>query len=296
MDLFTAMRTFVTVAQDGSMAAAARRLNVTSALVGQRIAALEDHLQSRLLNRTTRQHSLTEFGANYLEHCRDILELVARSEGSASDQLERPQGLLRIAAPVSFGTEALMPALGAFTQQAPEVTFDLVLSDSNEDLIAGGFDAAFRIGALQDSTLLQTRLAPYRMVLCAAPAYLAAQGAPGHPADLDRHRAILFSRTGRRPWRFSRGTERHSWAPRAAITVNAGHAVRRAVLAGMGIAMLPQVLARDGLRDGALVPLLPEWDLPEQPMSLIYHRDRYRPQRLVRFIAFARSAFGVPRP
>ncbi|WP_111429381.1 LysR family transcriptional regulator [Rhodobacteraceae bacterium DSL-40] len=296
MNLFLAMRTFVEVVQSGSMSAAARRLNVTSALVGQRISALEDHLQSRLLNRTTRQHTLTEFGAAYLDQCRDILELVARSEGAASDQKLRPQGLLRIAAPVSFGAEALMPALRSFSELAPEVEIDLVLSDANEDLIAGGIDLAFRIGRLEDSTLLQTRLAPYRMALCAAPDYLAAVSPPRDPADLKRFRAILFSRTGRRPWRFARGDQRREWQPEATITVNSGHAVRRAAEAGMGIAMLPEVLVQESLRSGALERLLPDWDLPDQPMSLLYHRDRYMPLRLSHFISFAKSTFGSAPP
>lgn len=291
MDLFTAMRTFVEVVQAGSMNAAAQRLNVTSALVGQRIAGLEHHLQVRLLNRTTRKHSLTSFGESYLEQCRDILELVALSEGTASDQLHEPQGRLRIAAPVSFGTAALVPALKTFSEMAPNVEIDLVLSDANEDLIAGGFDAAFRIGRLEDSTLLQVRLVPYRMVVCASPNCLDEYGPPETPADLNRFKAVIFSKTGLKPWRFSSGAEVQSWTPKATITVNSGQGVRNAAEASMGIAMLPEVLASEDITKGALVRLLPEWDLPEQPMALIYHRDRYRPQRVVKFIDFARLAF-----
>lgn len=292
MDLFTAMRTFVEVVHAGSMNAAAQKLNVTSALVGQRIAALEDHLQVRLLNRTTRQHSLTDFGESYLEQCRDILELVALSEGTASDQQVKPQGRLHIAAPVSFGCEALMPALKNFTDMTPGVEIDLVLSDTNEDLIAGGFDAAFRIGKLEDSTLLQTRLAPYRMLVCASPDLLTEQGSPETPSDLDRFRAVLFSKTGRRPWRFIRDADARNWTPKATVTVNSSQAVRIAAKAGMGIAMLPECLAAQDINTGALVQILADWTLPEQPMALIYHRDRYRPQRLASFIDFARSTFG----
>ncbi|KZM51078.1 LysR family transcriptional regulator [Labrenzia sp. OB1] len=294
MDLFTAMRTFVEVVHAGSMNAAALRLNVSSALVGQRIAGLEDHLQARLLNRTTRQHSLTAFGESYLEQCRDILELVDLSEGKASDQQRQPQGRLRIAAPVSFGTAALMPALKGFTDMAPDVEIDLILSDSNEDLIADGFDAAFRIGRLEDSTLLQLQLAPYRMMVCASPAYLTEHGEPQIPSDLDRFRAVLFSRTGRRPWRFRKGAEERSWAPKATISVNSGPAVRNAAMAGMGVALLPEALVQGDMAAGTLSQILPDWALPEQPMALIYHRDRYRPQRLTKFIEFARSTFKHP--
>ncbi len=292
MDLFTAMRTFVAVVQSGSMTGAAYQLNVTNALVGQRIAALEDHLEARLLNRTTRQHSLTEFGATYLDYCRDVLELVARSEGSAKDQKLHPEGLLRIAAPVSFGAEALMPALKEFRELAPKVEIDLILSDANEDLIGRGIDVAFRIGQLDDSTLLQTRLMSYRMAICAAPGYLARSGPLETPGDLDTHDAILFSKTGRKPWRLFKDGEQIHWTPSAALTVNSGQAVRIAVGEAMGIAMLPEVLIAKDLADGRLVRLLPDWQLPEQPISLIYHRDRYMPERLSSFLAFAKSRFG----
>jgi DNA-binding transcriptional LysR family regulator len=291
MDLITAMRTFVEVVHAGSMNAAAQKLNVTSTLVGQRIAALESHLQIKLLNRTTRQQSLTDFGESYLEQCQDILEMVSRSEGKASDQQRTPRGRLRVAAPVSFGTAALVPALKTFTDQAPNVEIDLVLSDMNADLIAGGIDVAFRTGQLEDSTLMQTQLAPYRMMVCASSSLLMEHGMPEIPSDLERFRAVLFSKTGRRPWRFSKGAQAQNWTPNATLTVNSGQAVRAAANAGMGIAMLPEVLAREDIATGALSRVLPDWDLPEQPMALVYHRDRYRTQRLAKFIDFARAAF-----
>lgn len=293
MDLFTTMRTFVDVVEAGSMNAAARKRNVTSALVGQRIAALEGHLQVRLLNRTTRQQSLTDFGERYLEQCRDILELVAQSESTASDQKTDLEGRLRIAAPLSFGSEALMPSLKEFTDKNPAVEIDLVLSDSNEDLIAGGFDAAFRIGTLEDSTLLQTKLKPYRMMVCASEALLKEYGAPQTPFDLNRFSAVLFSKTGRRDWRFLKDGETRHWSPRAAISVNSSQAVRTAAKASMGIALLPECLVAGDISAGTLVRILADWSLPEQPMALIYHHDRYRPRRLDAFISFARSTFGV---
>ncbi|MGH1415907.1 MAG: LysR family transcriptional regulator [Pelagimonas sp.] len=291
MDLFTAMRTFVEVAQAGSMNAAALKLNVSGALVGQRIAGLEDHLQAKLLNRTTRQQKLTDFGESYLEQCKDILELVNFSEGKASDQTRQPQGRLRIAAPMSFGTSALMPALKDFTEIAPEVEIELTLSDKNEDLIADGFDAAFRIGTLEDSDLMYVQLAPYKMLVCASDTYLEQHGKPQKPSDLDHLRAVLFSKTGRKPWRFKNGTDEISWSPRANTSVNSGQAVRVAAKTGMGIAMLPETLVKGDIAEGKLVQVLSNWNLPEQPMALIYHSDRYRPQRLTTFIDFVRSVF-----
>jgi len=292
MDVLIGMRTFVEVVQAGSMNAAAQKLNVTGALVGQRIVALEDHLGVRLLNRSTRRQSLTDFGTTYFEQCRDILELVAVSEGKASDEQLQPQGRLRIAAPVSFGNEALMPVLGEFTETMPDVEIDVILSDQNEDLVAHGVDVTFRIGELQDSSMLQRPLAPYRMAICAAPDYLERFGTPQHPRDLDLFQAVLFSRTGRKPWRFSRGTEQFSWIPRTSITVNAGQAVRVAAAAGTGIAMLPEALVKADFAAGKLTWILPDWLLPQRPMSLVYHRDRYMPRRLSCFLEFAMSRFG----
>ncbi len=291
MDIFIGMRTFVEVVNGGSMNAAAKKLNVTSTLVGQRIAALEDHLQVRLLNRTTRQQSLTDFGESYLEQCRDILEMVSLSEGRASDQQQNPRGRLRVAAPVSFGTEALVPALKEFSDIAPGVEIDLILSDFNEDLIAGGIDVAFRIGLMEDSTLMQTQIAPYRMVACASPKFFMGQKIPKEPSDLDRFQAVLFSKTGRKPWRFRKGSQTQHWKPNSTLTVNSGQAVRNAAKAGMGIALLPQVVAKADLVSKDLLTILPDWELPEQPMALVYHRDRYRPQRLTAFIDFAIGAF-----
>lgn len=133
--------------------------------------------------------------------------------------------------------------------------------------------------------------AGYRMMICASPACLAEQGEPQIPSDLNRFRAVLFSKTGRRPWRFKNGADEQIWKPNARISVNSGQAVRVAAIAGMGVAMLPETLVRDDIGTGKLLQLLPDWTLPEQPMALIYHRDRYRPQRLTHFIDFARSVF-----
>jgi len=291
MDLFVAMRTFVEVARAGSMTAAALKLNVSSALIGQRIAGLESHLQARLMHRTTRQQSLTDFGQVYLEHCQDILELVSISEGKALDQAQHLHGRLRITAPVSFGTAALIPALKTFNQTAPKVEVELCLSDRNEDLLADGFDVAFRVGSLEDSSLMQVKLAPYRMVACVSPDYLTEHPIPQDPTGLDHLQAVLYTKTGRKPWRFSKGTETMSWVPRAAVSANSGQAVLNAAKASMGIVLLPEVLARDEIAAGNLVKVFADWSLPEQPMSLLYQRDRYQSQRMQAFIEFTRSTF-----
>jgi DNA-binding transcriptional LysR family regulator len=292
MDLFVAMQTFVEVVRAGSMNAAAKRLNVTGALVGQRVAALEDRLQTRLLLRSTRHQSLTDFGGSYFQQCLDILELVSLSEGQAAMQQGRPQGMLRVTAPMSFGSEALMPALLGFRALAPDVEIDVILSDQSLDLIPENVDVAFRIGKLEDSSMLRKPLAPYRMAICASPAYVADHGMPDHPLNLEGHQAVLFARTADRPWRLRKGADQHLWSPSPGITVNSGQAVRTAVQAGLGIAMLPEVLVARDVEDGTLLRLLSDWRLPEQPMSLLFHRDRHMPLRLRCFLDFAAAEFA----
>jgi DNA-binding transcriptional LysR family regulator len=291
MDIFLAMSSFVAVVQEGSMNGAARRLGVTGAMVGQRIAALEARLDTRLLNRSTRHQSLTEFGQTYYQQSIDILEMVALSEGQAAAQQTTPQGRLRVTAPVSFGSEALMPALPKFVEAAPEVQLDIVLSDQNLKLVAEGVDAAFRIGQLEDSDLVQRRLAPYRMMICASPVYLDKHGWPDQPSDLDGHRVIGFEMNAQRPWRFARGTETQDWAPHNAMIVNSGQAARVAACVGLGIVKQSEVLLSQDVASGKLVRLFDEWSLPEQPMSLLYHRDRHMPLRLSTFIEFVVGTF-----
>ncbi|MEP1768885.1 MAG: LysR family transcriptional regulator [Sulfitobacter sp.] len=291
MDIVLAMRSFVAVVQEGSMRGAGRQLGVTGALIGQRIAALEERLDTRLLNRSTRHQSLTEFGRSYYQQSLDILEMVALSEGHAAAQQTTPQGRLRVTAPVSFGNEALIPALPKYVAQAPDVQLDIVLSDQNLRLVAEGVDAAFRIGTLEDSDLICRPLSPYRMMVCAAPSYLEHHGHPRHPDDLEGHRLIGFEMNAPRPWRFMRGGQTLRWTPQNAMVVNSGQAARMAANVGLGIVMQPQILLSQDVASGKLIQLFKDWTLPENPVSLLYHRDRHMPLRLSRFIEFAMAAF-----
>jgi len=292
MDLFRAMQTFVTVVQTGSMSAAASRLGLSSAMVGQHVAALEDRLGTRLLNRTTRRQSLTDFGLSYAEQCRDILERVDLAQEQAETLNHTPRGQLRVTAPMTFGAEALMPALQRYRMAAPEVMLDVVLTDRNADLVEEGFDVAFRIGTPPDSRLIARRLAPYRMMICASPDYLSRVGTPIHPAELSSHESITFTPAARSPWRLSKGDDKVEVTPARVITVNSGQAVRVAACAGLGIVMQPAMLLMPDVEAGRLVQLFPNWELGERPMSLLYYRDRRMTPRLRSFIAFAIKEFA----
>lgn len=293
MDIVRCMQAFVATVQAGSMSAASAELGQSSAMVGQQIAALEERLGTRLLNRTTRRQSLTDFGASYVEQCRDILDRIALAEEAAELQQTRLQGRLRITAPTTFGVEALMPSLGSFRLTAPDVELDVVLSDRNVDLVEEGFDIAFRIGVMQDSAMIARSLAPYRMAVCAAPDYLARQGTPTDPHDLVSHEAIAFTPSARSPWKFMQGEEEIAITPPRMITVNSGQAVRAAARAGLGIIMQPEILVKRDLEIGCLIRLFPDWRLGERPMWLLYQRDRRMTPRMRSFISFATTAFGT---
>lgn len=293
MSLFRSMQVFVTTVQEGSMSAASGKLGMSPAMVGQHVAALEERLGTRLLNRTTRRQSLTDFGASYVEQCRDILERVAIADQDAEALQAEPRGKLKITAPTTFGAEVLMPRLQRYRQLAPEVTLDITLTDRNVDIVDEGFDIAFRIGELPDSRLIARRLAPYQMMICAAPDYLARRGNPDHPSDLANHDAIGFTPAARSPWKLAKGDDRVEVIPRMLITVNSGQAVRMTARAGLGVIMQPSILLSSDVQAGLLVQLFPDWHLRERPMSLVYQRDRRMTPRLRSVISFAISEFGA---
>jgi DNA-binding transcriptional LysR family regulator len=254
---------------------------------------LEERLSTRLLNRTTRRQSLTDFGTSYVEQCRDILERVAIADQDAEASQAEPRGQLKITAPTTFGAEVLMPALQRYRELAPGVTLDITLTDRNVDIVDEGFDIAFRVGELPDSRLIARHLAPYRMMICAAPDYLARRGKPVHPTDLSDHDAIGFTPAARSPWKLTRGNDEVQVVPRLSITVNSGQAVRMAARAGLGVIMQPSILLSSDIQAGLLVQLFPNWHLRERAMSLIYHRDRRMTPRLRSVISFAISEFGA---
>lgn len=295
MDVFRAMQVFVVVAQTGSMTAAAVRLGLSPAMVGQHIAALEQRLETRLLNRTTRRQSLTDFGTSYLDQCRDILERVAATEQEAEASQTQARGQLRITAPTTFGAEALLPALRRYRDLAPDVTLDIMLTDRNVDLVEEGFDIAFRIGTLPDTRLIARRLLPYRMMICATPEYLARKGWPEHPGDLAGHEAVGFTPSVRSPWKLSKGEQLVEVDPLRVVTVNNGQAVLAAARAGLGVVLQPAILIDRYVQAGELVQLFPDWELRHRSMSLLYYRDRRMTPRLRSFIAFALSEFSQPR-
>lgn len=295
MDLLESMRVFVEAVDRGSLSAAAEACGISPTMAGNHLRSLEARTGTRLLHRTTRRQSLSAFGQSYYERCLEILRLVETTDQLAEAEQRQPGGLLRVTAPLSFGSEALMPALGDYLAMHPAVTVDAVLNDRTVDLVEEGFEAAIRVGRLRSTDLVARPLQPYGMLVCASPAYLRSQGRPRTPDDLLGHECLSFSLGSRAPWRFAR--EGREWAVpvRGRLQVNSGQALRVAALHGMGIIRQPAALLREDVAAGRLVRLLPGYELPSQPMHIVYLQDRYRSPRLRSFVDFIAERFGAAR-
>ncbi|GBQ27968.1 LysR family transcriptional regulator [Gluconacetobacter azotocaptans] len=299
MNVFQAMATFVAVVETGSMTAAAERCGISSTMVGNYIRLLEERLGSSLLRRTTRRQNLTAFGAVYFEKCREILSLLDEADRMAEAAQTLPGGTLRVTAPVTYGTESLTPCLADYLLQHPSVDVDLVLTERSVDLTEEKFDAAIRLGTPEPSTLVCRRLGEYRMTLCASPDYLARRGEPFTPDQLPAHDALAFPypasspmHWGRREWRLEGPKGKVAIEMRSRAVMNNTQALRKATVAGMGIAMLPADLVRDDVRTGRLRSLLPEYVLPSRPVYILYHKDRYSSPTLRSFVNFVVASLG----
>jgi DNA-binding transcriptional LysR family regulator len=291
MDLFRSMQAFVETVEKGSMSAAAKSLQVSPAMVGQYIVALEQRFGTRLLNRTTRSQKLTNFGGSYFEQCKDILDRVSLTDLEAEFQQSEAVGKLRITAPTTFGANVLMPALARYRQLAPQVKVDVELTDRNVDMIDEGFDIAFRVGVLPDSRLIARKLMPYKMTMCAAPSYLSQRGVPEHPKDLENHEMVSFTPSASSILKISKGEQIVEVAPLSAVTVNSGYALLQAAKGGLGIIIQPKILLDEAIEEGKLIAIFPDWNLGERQVSLLYYRDARMTPRLRSFISFTLSEF-----
>lgn len=284
------MEVFVAVANAGGFSAVAESLGMSAVMVGKHVRHLEERLGIRLISRTTRRQSLTEAGRAYAERCRAILADIRAAESDTEALRNAPRGTLRISAPVSFGAQKLAPAITDHLAAYPEVSIDLSLSDRVVDLVEEGFDAAVRIGDLQDSSMVARPLMPYQMVMCASPAYLRKAGIPNSPADLATHQCLDFSTQGRRVHWNLKGLEGEF--PASRFRSNNGQALRMAAIAGYGIAMQPEILLREDIEAGRLIVLLPEFVPAPRPMSLVYRGDHRPTPKMQTFIAFMLERFG----
>ena len=259
------IQAFVAVADAGGLSPAAGRLGVSKSIVSRRIARLEKSLHARLLNRTTRGAALTEAGASFREHAvRIAAEADAARDAVSPDGKVR--GRLRVAAPLSFGASHFAPVLAELASRHPELEIQSSYSDRTVDLVAEGFDAAIRLGLLDDSELVARRISTFGGNLVASPAYLERRGPPRTPDDLLAHDTINRVND---EWPLLHDGRVITLHPRARFTADNGAALVPAVLAGLGIALLPDFLIAGHLASGALVAVLPDYPMPEAGVYVV---------------------------
>ena len=287
---------FARVAEAGSFAAAAGETGLSTATVSKAVARLERRVGAALLSRTSRRVSLTTLGREVAERAQRLLADAEAIEADLLDRTASPRGLVRIAAPMSFGQAQVAPLLPELLATHPELSVDLHLSDEIVDLVAGGYDFALRIARLVPSSLRARRICDVRLLLVASPGYAARRGLPAHPRALGDHPCFGYAYTANASWSFThRSGEQASVAPSGPLRVNNGEAALPALLAGLGIIALPEFLVSDALRAGRLVEVLPDWSLPPVALSLVTPPAALRPVRVSLAMEFLhRRLSGAP--
>ncbi len=290
MDKLRSLQTFVRIAEQGSLTAAAGTLGRSVPTVVRQLAALEAHLGARLFERTTRRVALTAEGRAYLERCRDALALLAEADQALQARDPAVRGHLRVTAPVLFGELHVAPLLARFAQAHPALSTELLLLDRHVHLVEEGVDVGIRIGTLQDSSLVAVRLGEVRPVVVAAPSWLARHGRPRQPQALRDCECLSYSGEREADWVFLQDGRRLRVPVRGRLSFNQPGAALRACEAGAGVGLFLSYQVRDALQAGRLQPLLTAFAGPAEPVQLVLPQARLLPARTRAFIEAARQA------
>lgn len=288
MDQLDAMRVFVAVADGGSLSLASRALGIPVPTLSRKLAALEAHVDARLLARTTRRMALTEAGRRYLDACRRVIAEIEEADQTLSGDEGELHGSLAITAPVVFGRLHVLPVVAEFLSAHRRVDVRLSLADRIAEMIDEGIDVAIRIGALPDSSLIAARVGSIRRITCASPDYLRKRGAPAEPEDLASHDCITFTVLAS-PDRWSYPTRRgvRSVAVRSRLVVTTAEAAIDAAAMGLGITRVLSYQAAAAIAAGRLEPILERFEPPAAPVSVL-HGDGRSPRPKVReFVGLA---------
>ncbi len=289
------MKAFTAVVETGGFTKATRRTGTSRAAVSRHILDLEERLGARLLNRTTRQMSLTDVGGNFYERCRRILDEIDVAERSVSDSSSGPQGTLRVVAPINFGLNDLGDGVVQFLREFPLIRLDLSLNDQLVDPMEGGFDIAIRL--LQSEPRIPKTLGIHRLfqstrMLCASPGYLDRNGEPTTPDDLARHQCLSYSYVEDPGiWRLSRNGQDYAVPVSSRVTTSAGRVIAAAAEQGLGIAYGPEAFFREQLAGGTVRQVMSGYDLPRASIYSLFARSKYVPAKIDAFNGFMERFF-----
>lgn len=292
MDRIDALRLFCSVAELESFTKAAEREAMTPGAASKQITALEQRLQARLFERTTRSVRLTDAGEALLDRVRPWLDEYDGLEQGVADARSAPAGVLRVAAPVDFGAHRLLPIVTEFMNDWPGVEVRLSFADRMVDLVNEGFDVGVRIGNLPDSALIAKRLAAACMTVVASPDYLARAGRPEHPSDLAKHEVVIDrNKPAPHMLKFLRGEEEVDVRVNGRLTLNGAVAAVSAAAAGVGIACSPRWAAEEALADGRVVEVLTDWEAEQRFLWAVFPSNRYLAHRVRLFVDFLAEHF-----
>ncbi len=294
MDLLAGLRTFVRVAESGSFSAVAREIGATQPAVSRQISALEQHLDARLIQRTTRSLTLTEDGRDLLDHARRVLDCVEEAETAVGRRQGAPSGLVRIATPATFGRLYVAPRMRRLLDRYPELSIELHMSDSVTDMIAGGIDLAIRGGVVQEASLVARRIGASARYVVASADYLERNGTPAHPSDLARHSCIAFLQ-GAAPneWRFNGPDGAVSVEIAGRFRTDSSEAVREAVMAGVGLALASSWVFGADLTSGRAKAVLQRFQAEQVSIHAVYPSRRNLAPRTRAVIDFLLDEFRL---
>ncbi|PZP54960.1 MAG: LysR family transcriptional regulator [Micavibrio aeruginosavorus] len=276
MDKIANMEAFAAVSQAGSFAEAAKKLNLANSVVSKRIKDLEDHLGSQLLVRTTRKVTLTQAGQDYLIQVQRVLDEIKEIESGVRYRTQKPVGVIRLTAPLSFGLQTLAPALADYLVKYPDVSIKTYLSDRHVDLVSEGYDLAIRIGALEDQNLMAKKLSRGRRVVCATPQYLKKYGRPVVPSDLKSHNCLSYLNLAEgKSWPFMIDGKRIWQQVSGNFYSDNGDLLYQAALASCGVTLLPTFIIEESLKNKELEIVLEDYEEKDFDIYAVYQGTRH---------------------
>lgn len=296
MDRLTSMAVFVKATEVGSFAAAAEAMGMSPQMVAKHVVFLEDRLGTTLLHRTTRRQSLTDVGRAYYDRCKLVLAEAEAAETLAQDMRSLPSGVLRVNAPMTFGAFSLAPFVTRYLRRYPQMQIDLTLNDRFVDPLEEGFEVMVRIGEVEDTSLVAHALAPYRLIACASPDYLAKRGTPRTPSEFQHHDCLAYAYWSPSipcRWRFTRAGQVEEIQATGRIRSNDWKTLLHAAVEGYGITLGPEGVLNGEIAAGRLVRVLPDYEGPSRPMHVLYPAGRRPTVKVKSFIDAIVEEFGL---